>query len=104
MRALIVAAAVAGCTETSLVYSDGPPDAAILAPTDGERVIAGRTVALLGSASDPEDAPTELQAQWFVDGFSACPPRSVDADGQTRCETTLEPGQHPLATGRFCVF
>ncbi|MSP54124.1 MAG: hypothetical protein EXR69_00725 [Myxococcales bacterium] len=65
------------------------PEVEILTPADGSTVLAGTTLALLGSASDADDAHADLTARWFVNDAEACDSAAPASDGTTTCAITV---------------
>lgn len=60
-------AAVGLCSTRPVAAGPQPPVAAIRSPVDGALFVAGRTLSLLASATDADDASTSLQYRWTVD-------------------------------------
>ncbi len=65
------------------------PEASILAPGDGDTVVEGSALALRGSVTDANHAPSELLARWFLDGVEACAEAAPASSGETACEVTV---------------
>ncbi len=72
------------CSDGGLTKHNAGPKAEITSPAEHEAVPEGMAVVLRGSASDPDDAPLDLEARWFVDDEPACV-GTPDTAGGTEC-------------------
>lgn len=75
--------------DAGLTKFNSTPEANITAPADGASVLAGTTLALRGSASDPNHPTSELLARWFVDDTEVCASAAPMEDGTTTCDVTV---------------
>lgn len=64
---LVLCATGLGTMVPLSAWANTPPVAVIRSPVDGAFFVAGRTLSLLASATDAEDAPMALRYQWSVD-------------------------------------
>jgi polysaccharide export outer membrane protein len=78
-------AAVGLCSTRPVAAAPQPPVAAIRSPVDGALFVAGRTLSLLASATDADDAPASLQYRWTVDLVH---PAGVERDFFTSTESS----------------
>ena len=64
---LVLCATGLGTMVPLSAWANTPPVAVIRSPVDGAFFVAGRTLSLLASATDAEDATMALRYQWTVD-------------------------------------
>ncbi len=79
------------CSDSSVGRHNAAPDVSITSHVDGDEVYEGYAVTFRGSASDADNANTDLVATWFVGGEEACS-GAPGADGSTECEVTIGEG------------
>ena len=89
MSLLVSMLLVFGCRETSVRVTNKEPTADIVAPADGDVVLEGYTVTLVGAAGDPDDLSSELTTTWFVDSEEVCPAAPAADDGTTTCQAVF---------------
>jgi hypothetical protein len=72
------------------------PTATIIYPADGENVAAGKTITMVGSVADADNAVESLSATWLVDGERVCPEAVVNEGGATDCSISFDEGDKTI--------
>lgn len=97
VRLALLACPLIGCNDNKVTSFNTAPSALIAYPTEGAVFAEGDLIALQGVVGDDDSPPTDLSAAWRVDGVDACAAAPAAADGDTRCEVTLEVGEHEVS-------
>ena len=91
LTSIIFVLVASGCgNDRSFGIRNTNPDALITSHADGDEVVEGESVTLVGKATDI-DSP-EVTAAWFVGGQELCPPTAPDENGASTCEGILGAG------------
>lgn len=82
---------------TISVLDTSPPEVQIDSPLSGSRFYTDRKIALMGTATDAEDTPTDLDITWTsdVDGKLDID-TNVTSDGSVSAHAFLSPGEHAI--------
>ncbi len=92
-RCVVLLAFLPACKpDQGVSVFNAPPDAAFVAPADGEHFPEGTSVVLRGQASDPDDGLAALTGRFVQDGVNVCEPAAPDAAGEVRCEHLFPAG------------
>ncbi|GEM_PF-2576152 len=75
------------------------PVADITSHADGDTVRPGQALVLRGTATDPDNAPSELQVTWSVGSALICGPAAPFSDGTTLCETVAPDQEADVVLG-----
>jgi hypothetical protein len=77
---------LAGCpSDTKLGTFNSPPTASITSHADGDTVMAGQELNLLGNVSDADNGPESLAVTWIVGGLHVCVDAVANETGVTNC-------------------
>ncbi len=77
------------CNEAGLRVSNKAPEAQIVDPADGGEVREGYAVTLVGAATDDDNAASDLEARWRIDGEEVCSWSAPAEDGTALCDATF---------------
>ena len=95
--ACVLAAPLSACKgDQNLGTFNASPQAAFLAPADGDSFSEGTTVLLRGSAADPDDRTEDLLGRFMALGEPLCDEASPGGIGEVRCEVNLAAGAHDV--------
>jgi len=76
---------ILACVEAPEPPENQGPTASILAPENGDSLLAGETTTAWGNVSDPDDAKSSLSTRWFYGEAEICPSTPADEAGRTSC-------------------
>lgn len=92
-RALALLVLLSACESTTAPkVRNNDPVPLILSPGDGEALVEGAPLALLGSCGDTNHQPTLLTAVWRSGEEILCEEAPVGEDGLSRCEAVARVG------------
>lgn len=98
MTPTAVALLAMACTgESTVNVRNSAPTAAITSHVDGDEVLEGRILSLVGRVSDADDRRSDLVAGFELGGVELCPKGPPGDGGEIRCETTLTAGDKDVA-------
>jgi hypothetical protein len=84
----------AGCyNDQKLGTSNAAPTATITSHADGDSVMTGEEVMLIGNVSDADNASESLAVTWTVGGLHTCTDAVPDDSGLTSCTVVFEEGE-----------
>lgn len=93
---LIGALALNGCAgEFRFAQVNEAPEALISFPADGDTIGEGQLFEAVGLVTDNGHTAQELRVSWLVDDQEWCA-GAPEPDGQTRCEMSIENGDHRI--------
>jgi hypothetical protein len=84
---------VSGCdNDQKLGIFNAVPTVAITSHQDGDTVMAGEQVLLIGNVSDADHASDSLEVTWTVGGLHTCTDATSDDSGLTSCTAVIVEG------------
>lgn len=97
-RQLLALALLSACTGgTNVNVRNSAPTATITSHEDGDVLLEGREVSLVGRVSDVDDNRSELVAGFEVGGIELCPKGPPGDGGEIRCQTRFVIGEKDVA-------
>ena len=76
-------------TDKGITIQNPAPKAVIISHSDGDTVLEGFATQFVGSVTDANHTPDQLNTIWYLDGEIVCDGVVPNEQGQTECELTL---------------
>ena len=83
-------------SDKGITIFNSPPEPFITSHEQNTSFYEGQQVLLIGSLSDPNDAPENISSRWYAGSREICSSSYADSEGKVYCDATILEGDEQL--------